>query len=315
MLLNDPVRMNAYRSAIQRTVHAGNVVLDVGSGSGILALFACQAGAARVYCVELGPIIEVARQLAAVNGFGDRIRFLREDALRVELPEKVDVIQSELIGKSALGEAMSEILDHCRDRFLKTDGRMLPGEVTLRIAPVESSAAWAKSRLPDPSAYDLNFAPMQHLSDNLTTSQFIPSDSLLASGQIAYSYRAIGADNRDVFDALLEFRPSRSGVLHGFVAWFSAELAEGVTLTNAPPGISSWDHNFFPLPTPVPVESKSSIQLRLSARSDTKFAEAWNWRTVVEQDQAKIAQFEQSSFRGSLNLQEQVRKTLRAKRS
>jgi len=77
MLLNDVVRMEAYRRAIFQTVKRGDTVLDVGSG--ILAMLACQAGAGRVYAVEQGPVIAAARELATANGFADRIVFLNQD--------------------------------------------------------------------------------------------------------------------------------------------------------------------------------------------------------------------------------------------
>ena len=42
-LLGDSVRTNAYAEAIGRVVGAGDVVLDLGSGSGVLAILACRA--------------------------------------------------------------------------------------------------------------------------------------------------------------------------------------------------------------------------------------------------------------------------------
>src|SRR5712672_910520 len=76
MLLNDAERMKAYREAVFNTVRPDDVVLDVGTGSGILAMFACQAGARRVYAVDRGDVITTARELAKANNFDDKIVFL-----------------------------------------------------------------------------------------------------------------------------------------------------------------------------------------------------------------------------------------------
>src|SRR5262245_2389511 len=99
MLVRDEVRTGAYRDALRKVVRPGDVVLDIGTGSGVLALLACQAGAGRVYAVESSPILSVARELAEANGLGDRVVFVSGDARRLELPERVDVIVAELISK------------------------------------------------------------------------------------------------------------------------------------------------------------------------------------------------------------------------
>ena len=85
MLLNDTQRMSAYRQAISAVVRNGDVVLDVGTGTGILALFACQAGAKKVYAVDHGDILTVARELAESNDFRHRIVFLNDDVRHIQL--------------------------------------------------------------------------------------------------------------------------------------------------------------------------------------------------------------------------------------
>ena len=300
MLLNDAVRMERYREAIHRTVRPGDLVLDLGSGSGILALFACQAGAAHVYCVEREPIIRLARQLAEANGYADRLTFLQTDIRELVLDRKVDVIQSELIAKGAVGENMAELVGLCRDRFLKPGGRIVPQDVLLWVAPVECARTYARSTLPQREAYGLDFEPMLRHARNRMLSVRLASSTLLADGQVAYRYQAMTAPLVDVFDTKLTLLPTRTGVLHGFVAWFSATLAEGITLSNPPPGTGSWDNHFFPVTSPVPVDPETTIGLRLRARSDTKFGAIWQWDTTVEAAGRAGQTSHQSSFYGEL---------------
>src|SRR5436853_7331941 len=97
--LADEARVSAFRQAIAQVVRPGDVVLDLGAGTGILGLMACRAGAKRVYAVDEGPIIGLAHEVAAANGFQDRITHVKGLSTRVELPERVDVVLADQIGR------------------------------------------------------------------------------------------------------------------------------------------------------------------------------------------------------------------------
>jgi protein arginine N-methyltransferase 1 len=312
MLLNDDVRMRAYRTAILQTVKPGDTVLDVGSGSGILAIFACQAGASRVYAVERGPVITAARALAEANGFADRIVFLNQNIGEVELIEPVDVVVSELIGKAVLGQAMAEITGLCRDRFLKPGGRMIPDRVHLWVAPAETPALYAKSRLPERASWGIDFSGLQRYASNLPISARVPPTALLAAGQTAYSHHALSSPPIDQFDTRLTFTIERSGVLHSLAAWFSSVLADGVELSNYPPGLRCWDNLVFPLPEPLPVTAGTTIQVHLRGRSGARTPTVWVWDTAVLQDGNTAAEYRQSTFFGQLLSPEVMRHKVRS---
>eukprot|EP01039_Chlorochromonas_danica_P021357 gene21357-26294_t len=74
-MLADYVRTGAYQRAMvdNGSDFAGKIVLDVGTGSGILSFFALQAGAAHVYSVDASDSVIVAEKLAKANGYGDRM--------------------------------------------------------------------------------------------------------------------------------------------------------------------------------------------------------------------------------------------------
>src|ERR1700674_4514159 len=88
----DAVTTSAYREAIQKTVRPGDVVLDLGAGTGILGYAACAAGAAKVYAIETSDVFALIPQIVAENGFADRVIPIRGLAADVQLPEKADVM-------------------------------------------------------------------------------------------------------------------------------------------------------------------------------------------------------------------------------
>ena len=99
-MLQDLTRTGTYRHAFVSNAvdFHDKVVLDVGTGTGILAIFACQAGARKVYAVEASQSAEIARLLIQANGYSDRIEVIQAKLEDVQLPEKVDIIISEPIG-------------------------------------------------------------------------------------------------------------------------------------------------------------------------------------------------------------------------
>ena len=92
VMINDSARMDAYIRSLKCIITPESVVLDIGTGPGIFALIACQLGARRVYAIEPMDVIELAKELAEINGFSERITFIQDKSVNVDLPEKVDVI-------------------------------------------------------------------------------------------------------------------------------------------------------------------------------------------------------------------------------
>src|SRR5438034_9741199 len=90
--ISDPVLMPAYRNAIRKTVRPGDIVLDLGAGTGILSLIACEAGASRVYAAEPTELIALIPQLAADHAFADRVISTTCESFHFELGERPRVV-------------------------------------------------------------------------------------------------------------------------------------------------------------------------------------------------------------------------------
>ncbi|KAK3210842.1 hypothetical protein Dsin_015548 [Dipteronia sinensis] len=139
-MLSDRVRMDAYYNAIFQNKHhfQGKAVLDVGTGSGILAIWSAQAGARKVYAVEATKMSEHARTLVVANNLQDVVEVIEGSMEDVTLPEKVDVIISEWMGYFLLRESMFDSVICARDRWLKPTGVMYPSHARMWMAPIRS---------------------------------------------------------------------------------------------------------------------------------------------------------------------------------
>ena len=139
-MLMDEIRTSQYRNAIinNKLDFQGKVVMDVGAGSGILSLFAAQAGASKVYAVEASNMAESARALIEANGYQDIIEVINskvEDIPQDLIGKTVDVIVSEPLGTFLLNERMLETYVIAREKFLKEGGKMFPATAHFCIIP------------------------------------------------------------------------------------------------------------------------------------------------------------------------------------
>ena len=132
-MLMDHNRMRAYYSAIMqnKSMFEGKIVLDVGTGSGVLAMWAAQAGAAKVYAVEFTDMAIHARNLVESNGLSDIIEVIQSSVEDLVLPHKVDIIVSEWMGYILLRESMLDSVIRARNKWLKPDGTLFPSHATM----------------------------------------------------------------------------------------------------------------------------------------------------------------------------------------
>jgi type I protein arginine methyltransferase len=141
-MLKDEVRTRTYQMAIQNNAHLfeDKIVLDVGCGTGILSMFAVQAGARHVYAVDFSSIIEQARQIITRNGFDESITLIRGKVEEVELPvQKVDIIISEWMGYCLLYESMLDTVIFARDKWLVPNGIIFPDKAVMYICALEDA--------------------------------------------------------------------------------------------------------------------------------------------------------------------------------
>ncbi len=262
--LADASRVSAFRQAIEEVVTPGDIVLDLGAGTGILGLMACRAGAKRVYAIEEGPIIGLARGIAEANGFRDRITHIKGLSTRVELPERVDVVLADQIGRFGLESGILEYFGDARARFLKPGGVMVPGEIGLVVAPVESQELFGQVEFWSRAPADFDFRAACTIAANTGYPARFNSAHLLGVPARVISLR-LSTASMDALSAEVVLAAIRPGTLHGIGGWFEAQLSPGVTLTNSPLAARPIFRMqvFFPIARPVALEEHDEVRVKL----------------------------------------------------
>jgi len=136
-MIDDPLRTGPLVRAIEEAVRKGDVVIDIGTGLGLLAIAAVKAGAGKVHAVEIDEeALKIAKKRAADEGLAERIEFTCCLSFDLEIPQKADLIICETVGSYAFDENILATLKDTKERLLKDDGRIIPQNLEMWGAPL-----------------------------------------------------------------------------------------------------------------------------------------------------------------------------------
>ena len=297
--LSDAVRLAAFRRAIARVVRPGDVVVDIGSGTGVLGMFACQAGARRVYSIEQTDLIELTRALAVANGFEERITFVRALSTQVDLPERADVIVADQIGQFGFEAGLWEYFADARRRFLREGGALVPASVSLFVAPVEVPRLFEQIEFWRERRENVDFTPAREWAVNTGYPATFAASELLAAGVCAARVSMLDVSAAP-FKLGAVISIGRPGVLHGIGGWFEAELAPDVAMTNAPGAAERIGRRnvYLPIDRAVPVDRTDEVRIELQA-DPAEGMLTWGVE-VVARSGAPAVSFRHSTLKGML---------------
>jgi protein arginine N-methyltransferase 1 len=281
-MIADRVRMEAYAEALRQSIHPGSVVVEIGTGPGIFAVLACHLGASRVYAIEPGNIIQVARDVAAANDCADRIEFIQEVSNRVTLPQQADVIVSDLRGVLPFYQHHIPAIADARRRFLAPGGAMIPRRDTVYLSVVEDPKGYADIVGPwKDNLLQQDLAAARRLAVNNFCKTHLVLERLLTPPNVWASLDYLAVEEPD-FCGEVNSTVERGGGGHGFVAWFETELANGVGFSCGKNGSDSvYGAMFFPWPEPVVLTPGQSVIIKLTAKLvETDYV--WRWDTCIK---------------------------------
>jgi 2-polyprenyl-3-methyl-5-hydroxy-6-metoxy-1,4-benzoquinol methylase len=263
----DPVRVERFRAAVAKVVRPGDLVADVGCGSGILGLLCLQAGAARVWGIDSTSMIEAARETFARAGLEDRYVCIRGNSQQVELLEKVDVAICDHVGFFGFDYDVVETLRDAQQRFLKPGGRLIPSRIKLMMGLVQSdrcrkkAEAWGHAPVPSEMHWLRSYGVNSKHAIKLEPSEILGMPAELGVIDLT-------AENPELLTYKTDVTADRDGVVDGLGGWFDCELADGVWMTNSPvvSGAISREQAFLPIETPLRVKAGDILRCTIQAR-------------------------------------------------
>jgi SAM-dependent methyltransferase len=308
--LHDPVRLSAFDRAIRAHVRGGSVVLDLASGTGILGLMACRAGAARVYSIESGGMVQVARGIAAENGYADRVHFIKGHSMHVALPERVDVVVADQVGNFGFNAGVLEYFADARERFLKPGGVMIPSRVDLVLAPIESEVLASQVSFWETGPAGFKFHSVTELAENTGYQvELAPEPEQVLGAPALLAALPLGAAAAPIRGRVI-LRAGRAGTLHGIGGWFDAELSPGVTMTNSPLAAARVNRRqvFFPVRPAMRLGAgdEVAVEMTILPRDDIV---SWSVESRAPGGGARQRSERHSTWKGMLLNREDVART------
>ncbi len=305
--LSDPARLSAFARAIQEVVKPGDVVVDLGAGTGILGLLACRAGARKVYAIDAGGMIEVARAICRANGFGDRVEFIKDVSTRATLPERADVVVADQIGRFGFEAGVLQFFADARVRLLKPGGVTVPAALELWVAPVECPELFAQVEFWKTAPGGFDFEPARSWAANTGYPARLRGEQLLGDPAAGLSLD-LSRPSLGKLALAASVTITRGGTLHGVGGWFSARLSPSVTMSNSPLAAAPINRRnvFFPIDQSVSVApgDQVKVDMRILPRDTMVTWDVELWRGGAQQ-----VRFSHSTFHGMLLSVEDLRRT------
>ncbi len=274
-MVADKVRTDAFAEAISEVVRPGDLVVDVGAGTGVLSILAAKAGARKVIAIERSNMANHAQELIQMNGCSDQVEIFNGDAKDFKINEKADVIISEWLGHMAYVEGMFRSVMQVRDTCLAADGKLLPSSVDLMLAPVDDTefyqkhgpGFWEQNKIHN---IDFSCFTKRELEMGHANQYHVPAKYLLADGITIHSLDTKQARPRDEWCTnSVEYKIQRDGTVNGFLGWFNTQLSPNVILDTAPCApLTHWRQTYFPY---HPIKVTAGQTLKVDYYTDEPF--------------------------------------------
>jgi predicted RNA methylase len=249
-LLSHRQRIAKFAMVIERIVKPSDYVIDVGSGSGILAILAAKQGA-QVTAVEINEeSLRYAERAANLNGVADQIEFVTSNIMEYRPTRLADIVMCEMLSSMMLIEQQIPVSNYVVESILKPSGKIIPSSIQIFAVPVQTEILWNRFKV-----QELSFP---RVPQTIEKEQYTDFADLV---EVA-SFDLTIPNRNPVVNKILSFKIIEKGMVHGLVGMFRSRLYENVILDMN----DGWRELFIPLDEPVRVAKGDVLRIQLFYR-------------------------------------------------
>tara|TARA_B110000483_G_C18173440_1_gene534106 strand:- start:489 stop:2213 length:1725 start_codon:yes stop_codon:yes gene_type:complete len=266
-MMNDEIRNNAYFEAIKLATKDNPLVLDIGTGSGLLSMMAVSNGAEKVITCETSKTIaDVAKKIILKNGYEKNINVINKKSTDLiigeDLPKTADLIISEVLSAGFVGEgARTTILD-AKKRLLKKNGKMIPESGSIRISLLgNNSEVFESVAVENTHGFDLS--EFKSISPNKFSLRLKEKPIILSNPENAFDINFFDEKEITNEEKIIHLKVNKDGLCLGLIQWLKVRLYKEIEYENIPGKNSShWPTPVYTFDKPLKVKIGDILQIK-----------------------------------------------------
>ncbi|MEL6867546.1 MAG: tetratricopeptide repeat protein, partial [Bacteroidota bacterium] len=284
-MLADQHRNEAYQKVLEKVIQSDSVVLDIGTGSGLLAMMAARAGAKEVVACEMhAKLAETAKEIVKANGYEQKIKVLNKKStdlkVAVDLSEKTNVLVSEILDVGVIGEGVLPTIRHARKMLLHPNTTIIPARVELFGALIEIPSRSKIAPLKRIAGFDLSPLDRFRVPEEYSTVHLELEEHRMLSEVLPimeYDFYQLPPAIQDDDPAVkpLSVRIQNTGKAQAFVFWFDLYVDEETMVSSRPGGqLKHWGQALYCFPEIKEVKTGEKVMVQM-LHSDQLIAFRW----------------------------------------